>query len=189
MNLLKDYSLLWAELGVLLLAFTSVLLAPGLLAFALQPLWRIGVRIGGCRKVAWAVAFAVPLMLRLLAWPIAKFPAPTVQDEFSFLLMADTFASGRLTNPTHPMWIHFETMHVLQRPTYASMYPVMQGLFLALGQVIAHAPWLGVWLSVVLMCGAIYWALRAWMPPVWSLAGTTLAAVRIGMFSYWMNSY
>ncbi len=187
--MLKDYSLVWAELGVLLLGFISVLLAPGLLTLALRPLWRIGVRIGRYPKVACAVAFAVPLMLRLLAWPIQKFPAPTVQDEFSFLLMADTFASGRLTNPTHRMWIHFETIHVLQHPTYASMYPVVQGLFLALGQVVARAPWLGVWLSVVLMCGTFYWALRAWMPPVWSLAGAALAAVRIGMFSYWMNSY
>ncbi len=189
MHLLKDYSLLWAEFGALLLGFISVLFAPGLLTSAFHPLWRIGVRIGRCPSVAWACAFAVPLVLRLLAWPIHRFPAPTVQDEFSFLLMADTFASGRLTNPTHPMWIHFETMHVLQHPTYASIYPVVQGLFLAFGQVVARAPWLGVWLSVILMCGTFYWALRAWMPPVWSLAGAALAAVRIGMFSYWMNSY
>jgi hypothetical protein len=189
MNLLKDYSLLWAELGVLLLGFILIWLAPGILASASQTFSRIGNRIVTRSKVAWVVAFAAPLMLRLLAWPIARFPAPSVHDEFSFLLMSDTFALGRLTNPTHPMWIHFETMHVLQRPTYASMYPVVQGLFLALGQVAAHAPWLGVWFSVVLMCGTFYWAFRAWMPPAWSLAGALLAAVRLGMFSYWMNSY
>jgi len=189
MNLLRNYSLLWAEVGVILLAFASELLAPGLLTSAMRPLWKVGVRIGRRPKIAWAVAFTLPLALRLLSWPVNKFPAPTVQDEFSFLLMADTFASGRVTNPTHPMWIHFETMHVLQRPTYASMYPVMQGLFLALGQRVAHATWLGVWLSVILMCGSFYWAFRAWMPAVWSLAGASLAAVRLGMFSYWMNSY
>jgi len=189
MNLLKNYSLLWAELGALTLGLVALGFTPGLLASAVRPLWRIGIRISGCAKISWAVALALPLALRLLAWPIAKVPAPSVMDEFSYLLMGDTFASGRLTNPTHPMWIHFETMHVLQHPTYASPYPVMQGLFLALGQVIAHSPWLGVWLSVVLMCGTFYWALRAWMPAVWSLAGAAMAAVRIGMFSYWINSY
>src|SRR5271165_567759 len=189
MNLLKDYFLLWAESGALLLGFMLVWLAPGLLTHAFQPFWRIGIRVSGLPRVAWAVAFAAPVILRLSTWPISKFPAPSVQDEFSFLLMADTFSSGRLTNLTHPMWIHFETMHVLQHPTYASMYPVVQGLFLALGQVVAQAPWLGVWFSVFLMCGAFYWAFRAWMPPVWSLAGVLLAAIRLGMSSYWMNSY
>jgi len=189
MNLLKHYFLVWAELGAMLLAFASVWLAPGLLDFVLRPLWKIAVRNASNRKAAWAVAFSLPLALRLLVWPMTKIPVPNVQDEFSFLLMADTFASGRITNPTHPMWVHFETMHVLQHPTYASMYPVMQGLFLALGQVIGHAPWLGVWLSVILMCGSFYWALRAWMPPVWALGGAALAAIRIAMFSYWMSSY
>ena len=189
MHLLKDYSLLWAELGLVLLVFIWVWLFPGRLLSAFQPFWKIAVRLSRLPKFAWAVALSAPLVLRLLAWRIARFPPPSVQDEFSFLLMSDTFASGRLTNPTHPMWIHFETMHVLQHPTYASMYPVMQGMFLALGQVTANIPWLGVWLSVMLMCGLFYWAFRGWMPPAWALAGAVLAAVRLGMFSYWMSSY
>ena len=116
-------------------------------------------------------------------------PQPTIQDEFSNLLMADTFASGRLANPTHPLWIHFETVHVLSAPTYVSKYPPLPGLLLAFGQTVFKAPWIAVWLTMSLFCGVLCWALQGFLPPIWALLGAVIAALRIGIVSYWTQSY
>ena len=127
--------------------------------------------------------------LRLALLPILPVPVPEVHDEYSHLLLADTLAHGRLANPTHPMWIHFETFHVNWHPTYASMYYPGHALFLAFGQVVLGNPFWGVLLSSGLMCAAICWALQGWMPPGWALLGAFLAVIRLATFSYWANSY
>src|SRR5882724_8786492 len=146
-------------------------------------------RIARRKGLAILVSGAAPLLVRLLLLPVLPIPAPRLQDEFSNLLVADTFAHGRLVNPVHPMWAHFESMHMLVRPVYASVFPVAQGLALAAGQVLTGRPWWSVWLSVGVMCAALCWMLQAWVPPGWALAGGLLAGLRFGIVSYWMNSY
>ena len=128
-------------------------------------------------------------MLRLLFLPLIPIPQPFITSDFSFLLAADTFAAGHLTNPTHPMWMHLETLHISLQPTYMSMYFPAQGMVLAAGKVLAGHAWWGVWASVAIMCAAICWMLQAWLPPGWALLGGFLAVVRLGLFSYWIDSY
>jgi hypothetical protein len=106
------------------------------------------------RGRAILVLFVSVVALRLLVLPLLHLPVPGIHDEFSYLLMSDTFVHGRLANPTHPLWISFETFHVNWNPAYASMYPPAQGAALAVGQILGN-PWFGVLLSVAAIGGAL----------------------------------
>ena len=121
--------------------------------------------------------------------PLFPVPLPFVPDDFSFLLASDTFAMGRLANPTPAMWTHFESIHISMIPTYGSMYFPATGLVFAAGKVLTGHPWFGLLVVTSLMCAAICWMLQAWLPPEWALLGGVLAILRLGLFSYWVNSY
>jgi len=133
-------------------------------------------------------AAMVSIVARLLLLPLAPVRIPNIHDEYSYLLAADTFAHGRLANPPHQLWVFFDTFHVLQHPTYASIYPPAQGMALALGQLLGN-PWIGVLLSMAAMCAAVAWALQGWLPARWALLGTLIVLLRVDLMSYWVDSY
>jgi hypothetical protein len=178
---------LYTLIGLLLLSLLTIL--PALSGFSgLRKAEQAVIRFTERRAAAvWAMFFGV-IGLRLMFLPVLGVPIPGIHDEFSYLLMGDTFAHGRLTNPTHPMWISFETMNVNWIPTYCSMYPPAQGLFLAIGQLLGH-PWIGVLLSNAMMCAAVVWMLQAWIPARWAFLGGILTALQFCISSYWINGY
>jgi hypothetical protein len=142
------------------------------------------------RKVLVCFLMAVlPMSIRWLALRSHPIPEPLWDDEYSYLLGADTLASGRVANPPHPMWVHFETFHVNWLPTYVTKFPPGQPLVLAFGQKFLGHPWYGVWISFGLMSAALCWVLQGWAPPVWAMLGALMGIAQIGILRYWMDSY
>jgi hypothetical protein len=137
--------------------------------------------VAGC---LFAASLAVSCALSFAHWP-----QPATHDEFAYLLAGDTFAQGRLTNPTHPMWQHFESFHIIHRPSYASKYPPGQGAALALGQVFFGHPMVGVWLQTAVATILTYWVLRAWTGPWWSLLGGVLWIAHPAFQLAWGQTY
>ena len=172
--------------------FIELALAAMLVLMAL--VWRPWIQpyaLKLAQRTGWSMLLLalLPVVLRLALLAHHPVPSPDVYDEFGHLLQADTLRHFRLANPPHPLPQFFETFFVLQEPAYSSIYPVGQGLALALGWAIFGLPWAGVVLSVAAFCALCYWMLRAWTTPGWALVGGALAVIEFGPLNQWMNSY
>lgn len=124
----------------------------------------------------------------VVSW-VLHTPVPRIHDEFSYLLLGETLASGHITNPSPPLPEFFDSFHVLMRPVHVSKYFPAQGIFLAIAERVNGHPEAGVWLIATLACAATAWMLQAWLNPAWGLLGGLLMVIEFGVFSYWSQSY
>jgi len=182
-------SLMLIEGGLTLIAVALAFALPRLASRVFARIEYAFMVLGRRERLSVLVVGAAALLGRLAILPFCPIPLPFVQDDFSFLLAANTFALGRLSNPTPALWTHFESIQITLQPTYMSMYFPAHGLILAAGKVVFGHPWFGLLCITSLMCAALCWMLQAWLPPGWALLGGLLAVLRIGLFSYWINTY
>lgn len=157
---------------------------------------RAGGRVSrSCRRFAERPCLPV-IVVGLLMFVIqagvaarSGWPVPALHDEFSYLLAADTFASGGATNPTPPAWEFFETYHVLMQPSYQSKYPPGNGLVLAAGQVLTGQPIVGGWLCLAAATSGLFWMLRGWFASRWALLGAVLLICNWPVTKLWGQTY
>ncbi len=89
------------------------------------------------------IGLAVAIVTALVVWWVwgSLQPIPVVQDEYSYVLQANIFASGHWTAPSPPVPSSFQQPHVLTTPRVASKYPPGHALLLTLGALVG-APWI-----------------------------------------------
>jgi hypothetical protein len=177
------------EIPLLLLALVVALTRRGKAPRPFPGLVRVFDQIARRHGLAVVVVGLTAVADCVLFTLVGGKPAPQIHDEFSYLLAADTYVHGRLANPPHPLWVHFESFHILQQPTYASKYLPAQGAILAVGQALTGYPIVGAWLALGLACAAVCWMLQAWVPSRWALVGGLLAALHPSLLSLWGSSY
>lgn len=169
-----------------LLAFALSLTAGIVLRAALLPYVS---KIARRTALAMAVIGGMSILLRLALLGSSPVPIPSGADDFSFVLLADTLKHFRLANQTHPLHHFFEAVFVLQQPAYSSIYPLGQGLVLALGRLVFGNFWAGVLISSAGFGALCYWMLRGWTCGQWAFVGAMLAVIQFGPLNAWTNSY
>lgn len=178
------------EICLVLLCVVIAFVRPALARRSFEQVEATILRISRRPWLCAAILFLFPVLLRALLLPVYAPPVPFISDEYAYLLQGDTFASGRLTNPSPPLPEQFASVYVLSQPSYTAEYQVGQGATLAIGQALTGSPWFGVVLSMGVLCSLLYWALLAWLPREWAfVSALVIVGVQIGVLSYWMNSY
>src|SRR5512145_703218 len=96
----------YPQLKLILMSTAAVLGASGLL-WKFKSLDAIATWFAQRPRLCGTLLFIFSFAVVALLATRRGIPGAYVHDEFSYLLASDTFAHGRLTNPTPPAWEHF----------------------------------------------------------------------------------
>ena len=134
------------------------------------------LRLAARKTEACVAVGALVLLVRICLIPLWPKPEPRIYDEFSYVLMADTFAAGRATNPSPPHREHFESSFVQVTPPINRRIRRCRGCCL-------HAE---NWCSAI--CGGACgwrWAYWGWQSVGWRKVGCR----QLGRYSraYWLR--
>ncbi len=177
------------SIGCLILALLTVIVVPNIGTLIADGMQRLITRLRKLPVPAGWLLSATSVLGCAATTTFLFWPVPSVHDEFAYVLTADTFLEGRLTNPEHPFAEHFESWHILQSPSYQAKYPPAQGLALAIGDWLGGKKLFGVWMTLAIALLATGWACNAWLPQRWAILATFLLACNVPMSFAWGNSY
>src|SRR5438034_11141650 len=104
------------EICLAAIAVALAYIAPNLGARWFERVQYLSLQLAAHRNLAVVTVGLAALAARLAVLPILPIPQPAAHDEFSHLLIADTFPHRRRPNPTQPMCVHFAPSHVNQHP-------------------------------------------------------------------------
>ncbi|HYZ85731.1 MAG TPA: hypothetical protein VE621_15075 [Bryobacteraceae bacterium] len=142
-------------------------------------------------RFRWAITLLIGVLAivsRLALLPVVPVPYPGAHDEFAYILQAETFLEGRLTNAPPELPEFFEAPNEIVRPVRMSKYPPGQASFLALG-LLAGTAYYGVVLSYGLFCATMFWMLTAVLPVRWAAAVALMVLLAFHVQHYWLETY
>lgn len=179
----------WTYLAGLVLAFLFSIAFPRWTRRACGHFLSVLDQIANRPALAVICCGLISFMMNVAFSLAVQLPVPVIQDEFAYLLTADTFTHGQLTNPTPELHEHFLSHHIIYEPSYQAKYPPAQGLFLAAGQIAIGHPVFGVWLAIALAAAAQCWMLQAWTSNRWAFIGSGLFIFNDYILLHWGQSY
>ncbi len=132
--------------------------------------------------------FCLTFLALLVVTYIYGIPPMWIHDEFSYMLAADTFLHGRITNPPHELPQFFENPHLIISPTYMSKYPPGQPFILAIGILLGH-PFFGVLIALSLFISCFTWMLSSLIDKKFIIPIYILMLISLGLSKHWGRSY